>query len=212
MNYIIVLFKNKKKKKIIKQYSTEKRAKKKFMDLIKLNEKIIFEKVIENATESEYEIGLLTNQTNVQDSITIKDKYGRNKTANLDDPNYVFLDMNHFKIEEKIYDWQKKTKISFEEVVKKYLNNKNLKNIFTLNNKICIQEDDKIYVFSLKDTFESYRFLEVLQNYFIQNKRSDGIFVRDVSNAQRKWLYQVLRDKGFDIKRLYRLKTTFSKR
>ena len=80
MNYIIVLFKNKKKKKIIKQYYTEKRAKKKFMDLINTNEKIVFEKVIENATESEYELGLLTNQTNIQESITIKDKYGRNKT------------------------------------------------------------------------------------------------------------------------------------
>jgi hypothetical protein len=212
MNYIIVLFKNKKKKKIIKQYYTEKRAKKKFMDLINTNEKIVFEKVIENATESEYELGLLTNQTNIQESITIKDKYGRNKTANLEDPNYVFLDMKPFKVEEKIYDWQKKTKVSFDNILKIYLNNKNLKNIFTLNNKICIQEDDRIYVFSLKDTFESYRFLEVLQNYFIQNKRSDGIFVKDVSNAQRKWLYQILKDKGFDIKRLYRLKTTFSKR
>ena len=120
--------------------------------------------------------------------------------------------MKPFKVEEKIYDWQKKTKVSFDNILKIYLNNKNLKNIFTLNNKICIQEDDRIYVFSLKDTFESYRFLEVLQNYFIQNKRSDGIFVKDVSNAQRKWLYQILKDKGFDIKRLYRLKTTFSKR
>jgi hypothetical protein len=212
MNYIIVLFKNKKKKKIIKQYYTEKRAKKKFMDLINTNEKIVFEKVIENATESEYELGLLTNQTNIQESITIKDKYGRNKTANLEDPNYVFLDMKPFKVEEKIYDWQKKTKVSFDNILKIYLNNKNLKNIFTLNNKICIQEDDRIYVFSLKDTFESYRFLEALQNYFIQNKRSDGIFVKDVSNAQRKWLYQILKGKGFDIKRLYRLKTTFSKR
>jgi ABC-type uncharacterized transport system fused permease/ATPase subunit len=40
----------------------------------------------------------------------------------------------------------------------------------------------------------------------------DALFVRDFSNAQRKWLYEVLVKMGFDKKRLYRLKTTFSKR
>jgi len=38
------------------------------------------------------------------------------------------------------------------------------------------------------------------------------MFIKDVSSAQRKWIYQTLEDKGFDKKRLYRLKTTFSKR
>ena len=56
------------------------------------------------------------------------------------------------------------------------------------------------------------RFLESLQDYFISVGRSDGIFVRDVSTAQRKWIYGVLEEKGFEKKRLYRLKTTFSKR
>jgi len=40
----------------------------------------------------------------------------------------------------------------------------------------------------------------------------DAFFVRDISNAQRKWIYDVLNKKGFDKQRLYRLKTTFSKR
>jgi hypothetical protein len=212
MNYIIVLFKNKKKKKIIKRYNSEKKAIEKYKSLLKLNESIIFDKVIENATDSEYELGLLTNQTNIQETITIKDRYGRNKTVNLENPDYVFLNMVPYKVEEKLYDWQKKEKIKFDYFLNHYLKTKNLKNIFTLNNKICVQEDDSVNVFSLKDSFESDRFLDILQNYFIDNKRSDGIFVRDVSNAQRKWLYGLLKEKGFDINRLYRLKTTFSKR
>ena len=40
----------------------------------------------------------------------------------------------------------------------------------------------------------------------------DAIFIKDVSSAQRKWIYNLLGEKGFDKKRLYRLKTTFSKR
>jgi hypothetical protein len=67
-------------------------------------------------------------------------------------------------------------------------------------------------VFSLKDKDESDRLLGELQSYFVNNNRLDAIFVRDVSSAQRKWLYDLLVGKGFDKKRLYRLKTTFSKR
>jgi hypothetical protein len=67
-------------------------------------------------------------------------------------------------------------------------------------------------LFSLKDKDESERFLSVFEDYFIDNKRFDAMFVKDVSSAQRKWIYNVLVQRGFDKKRLYRLKTTFSKR
>jgi RAB protein geranylgeranyltransferase component A len=66
--------------------------------------------------------------------------------------------------------------------------------------------------FSLKNKEDSERFLEVLENYYRDNKRLDAMFVRDVSSAQRKWIYNTLEEKGFSKKRLYRLKTTFSKR
>ena len=65
-------------------------AKKKFDDIIK-NNKIVFEKVIENATPVEYELGLLTNTSNVQKSLFITDDLGRNNPVNLEDPDYVFL-------------------------------------------------------------------------------------------------------------------------
>ena len=69
-----------------------------------------------------------------------------------------------------------------------------------------------VSLFSLKDSYESERLLDVLESYFRDNGRTDAMFVKDVSSAQRKWIYQTLEDKGFDKKRLYRLKTTFSKR
>ena len=98
------------------------------------------------------------------------------------------------------------------DLVKKYCKTKNLKSIYTLNNKICIQVDSDVKVFSLKDKNESVRFLDSLQDYFFTIGRYDAIFVKDISNAQRKWIYEVLEEKGFEKKRLYRLKTTFSKR
>jgi hypothetical protein len=210
-NYLIVLFKNKKKKRIIKSYFRESVAKKKYKELLD-NNKVKFEKTIENATPVNYEIGLLTKNSKIQKSIFITDDLGRNNSAVLEDSEYVFLDLKHYKIEETIFDWQTKDKITIDQLMKIYCSNTDLKNIFTLHNKICIQLNLDINVFSLKDKDESDRLLDEMQNYFIDRNRVDAIFVRDVSSAQRKWLYELLVDKGFDKKRLYRLKTTFSKR
>jgi hypothetical protein len=210
-NYLIVLFKNKKRRKIIKRYATEKTAIDSFNRFIKDNN-VLFDKIIENATPVNYEIGLLSKKSSFQKSLFITDDMGRNNPVNLEDPEYVFLDIKKYKIEETIFDWQTQSKITLDQLIKKYCKSKDLKNIFTLHNKLCIQIDENVSAFSLKNKEESDRLLDVIQNKFLDLKRSDAIFVRDVSSAQRKWLYQVLEDKGFDKKRLYRLKTTFSKR
>ena len=211
-NYNIVLFKNKKKRKIIKSYKTEKVAIDKFNKLIKENDKIIFEKKIENAENVNYELGLITNQTKIQKTLFLKDEIGRNNTVSLENPEFVFLEIKKYKIEETIFDWQLQKKIGFNEFLLRYCNNNELKNIYTLNNKLCVQVDSDVSLFSLKNKEESERFINILEDYFRQISKSDSIFVKDVSIAQRKWVYSVLEEKGFDKKRLYRLKTTFSKR
>lgn len=172
----------------------------------------MFHKKYENATEVTYELGLLTSNQKTQKSLFITDDLGRNIPVNLENPDYVFLDIQRFKVEEKIFDWQAQGKITLMQFIKKYCKGKDLKSIFTLHNKICVQIDTEVSVFSLKNKMESERFLEVVEDYFRSNNRYDAIFVRDVSSAQRKWIYNTLEEKGFDKKRLYRLKTTFSKR
>ena len=112
-NYVLVLFKNKKKRKIIKRYYTEKNAKKQFDTLIKKNSEIIFEKKIENTDEVVFHLGLLTNKIKTQNTLVLIDDLGRNEIAKLDDKNYVFIDIKNYNIEEKLYDYQKKTKITF---------------------------------------------------------------------------------------------------
>jgi hypothetical protein len=211
-DYLIVLFKNKKKRKIIKSYLTKSTAINKFNNMLLKNNDVYFEKVIENATSSNYELGLLTNQTKIQQSLFLTDELGRNTPVNLENPEYVFLDIKKYKMEETIFDWQTQNKITFMGLIKKYCKSNELKSIFTLHNKLCIQINEDVSLFSLKDKDESDRLLEVIQDYFIGNSRLDAIFVRDISSAQRKWIYSLLVGKGFDKKRLYRLKTTFSKR
>jgi hypothetical protein len=211
-SFLIVLFKNRKKRKIIKRYATEKKANDKFDQLIKDNNTISFEKVYENAEPCDYELGLVTNTTKIQKSLFMTDELGRNIPVNLENSDFVFLKINKYKVEDQIYDWQTSSKISFNDFIKKYCSGGELKSVYTLNNKICVQKDEDVQIFSLKNSEESERFLNIVQEYFYNERRLDAFFVRDISNAQRKWIYDVLNKKGFDKQRLYRLKTTFSKR
>jgi len=210
--YNIVLFHNNNKKKLIKKYSTLNNAQKKFNQLISESKKIVFSKKYQNYDECNYYLGIITNENIIQKSLYLKDYLGRNIPVDINNSEFIFLNIEEYKIEELIYDWQTNKKINFGDFIKRYTKNKELKNIFVINNKICVQKDDTFNLFSLKNQDDSDRFLEVLENYFRDNNRSDAIFVRDTSSAQRKWIYQILVDKGFDKKRLYRLKTTFSKR
>jgi hypothetical protein len=210
--YNIILFKNNKKKKLIKKYKDKKKSLLSFNKMINKNKEIKFYKKFENSEECKFYLSLITDQEKVQKSLFLVDELGRNKPINLDSSEYVFIEISEYFIEEKIYDWSKKTKISYECLFKTYLNSTELKNIFTINNKLCIQINEDIKLFSLKNNFDSDRLLNLIELDFFENKRNDGIFSRDISTTHRKWIYNILKEKGFDIKRLYRLKTTFSKR
>jgi hypothetical protein len=80
-----------------------------------------------------------------------------------------------------------------------------------LNNKIVLQNDDSFNLFTFKNNEDSERFINTLSELFIKEKRMDCIFVKDISTAQRKYLYEILITKGFPKKYLFRLSTTHPK-
>ena len=81
--------------------------------------------------------------------------------------------------------------------------------VSSLHNKIIVQNEDKINLFSLKSPSESNRFLDSISSYFFKIKRGDCIFVKDSSSAQKKYLIDLLSNAGYDKKMLYRKFTTF---
>jgi len=211
-NYIIVLFKNKKKRRIIKGYTTESNAKKKYEDLLK-NNNVLFPVEFENAEYCVHELGLLTTQRDFQLPLFLTDDYGRNEKVYVEgESHYTFLDVKPYPIEEKIYDWQTDDKITLEQMIKTYCPIKEMKSISTLHNKVIIQIEEDFKLFSLKNSDDAERCLQTMEKYFRKKGRKDSIFVRDVSTTQRKWLYDILESKGFDRTKLYRQHTTYSKR
>ena len=199
----MVLFKNKQKKKIIKSYQTLKNATKKFKELTK-TENSLFPVKFENAESVIYEIGLLSLEHKHQSTIFTTDELGRNVSVFIEgDSPYTFLEIKPFMKEEKIYDWSTTKKITMSEVIKNYCKQTEMKNIFTLHNN---------HLFSLKNSEDCERALTNMEKYFREKNRRDAIFVKDISTVQRKWIYDILVENGFDKSKLYRQTTTFSKR
>jgi len=208
-NYLIVLFDNKVKKKIIKKYITYNKAKNYFDSCLKKNEEVIFNKEVKNGFETKYELGLVEMSNKQLLPVYLTDEMGRNIKVRLENENMTLIEISDYKIEEEIYDHQLKKKIDSHNLIKKYIKKENIKLVSNLNNKLIIQNEEQISIFSTKNENESLRLLDSLSLYFFKNKRGDCIFVKTISSAQKKYLIELLSSKGFDKKMLYRKYTTF---
>lgn len=205
---MIVLFKDKKKKKIIKEYKTLTKAKEFFESQIKISENISFERLYENGKSCEFELGLLEKTKTQLTPVYLTDEFGRNKKVKLDEENLKFIKISKYKKPEHIFDLQKKTKITFEEFLKTYMRGDEIKMLYSLNNKIILQKDFDFRIFSLKNKSESNRFLDCISSFYFKNKKGNCLFIKDSSSAQKKYLLKLLSEKGFDKKIFYRQSTT----
>jgi hypothetical protein len=208
VNYLVVLFKDKKKKKIINKFVTFSRAKQFYDKLLEQSNEIIFNIEVENGVDCKYELGIVEMSSNQLVPVYMTDEYGRHTKVKLDSNDMVLFQISPFKKEEKVFDITKKKKITINQLIKTYLKGDGLKLISSLNNKIVIQEDEKINLFTLKSESESSRFIDCLSSYFFKIKRGDCLFVKDHSSAQRKYLLNLLESYGVDKKILYRKFTT----
>lgn len=212
MNYLIVLFKNRERKKIINKFITYERADEFYNKLIKESEQVVFKTLIENANPVTYELGLLKKGDDNFNPLFVKDTLGRQIKVDLDDPDYKIIKLNPYNFPEKIYSIDHKKKMSFESFVKSFLPKNTIKLISKLNNKIAVQNNDEVSLFSLKNEMESKRFLDVLSEQMILENRIDCIIVSEASKEQKKYLYDLLSQKGISKQSLYRVSTTFKTR
>lgn len=207
-NYAVVLFKNKSSKKILKDFVTYKKAKLYFDSLLKENNDVLFSMKIENGKEVFYEIALIENSKSKLLPVYLTDELGRNVKVKMEDPDKNIVEISTFKKEEKLFDVHQNKKISVSDLIKRYLRGDGLKMIFSLNNKVIIQNDNDFKIFSLKTEEESNRFLDFLTFYFMNNGKKDCLIVKDNSSAQKKYLLKLLSENGFDKKIFYRKSTT----
>jgi hypothetical protein len=207
-NFTVILFKNNKKRKILKSFVRERVALEYYNKKLKESSEIWFSKEYENGLKCNYKIVLTTKTCDVE-QLYYTDEIGRNISINpkISDNLYIKkIDM--FNKEEKLYDVQENKKITFNKFVKKYLDKDKTIMLSKLNNKVVVQEDDNYSLFSLKTEDDCERFLRIVES---KVEKKNFIIVRDFSSPQRKYLYDLLVEKGYDIDFLYRTSTTHPK-
>lgn len=206
-NYLIVIFKNNIKSKLINKFITEDKAVNYFKGLKKKMESVIFPVEFKNGKSVKLELALLTNKP-TKNNLFLKDDIGRQIKINLSDENFTIKEILKYKEEEKFLEVRKNRKLDSLEFLEKFLNKTGVKMLSKLNNKVILQNDDKVDLFTFKNIKESERFLDCLQNYLFENNKKDCIIVKDVSITQRKYLYEILVNEGFNKKYLFRQSTT----
>jgi len=142
----------------------------------------------------------------VPNNIHYLDEFGRNKSIDpkIDDNNYI-QKINVYRLEESLFDVKKNSKISLDGFIKTYIKDK-LYLVSQIKNKFVLQNDDNYLLFSLKNEEDCDRFLTTLESLEVKSKL---MIVRDVSQSQRKYLYNLLIENGFNKKFLYTSFTTY---
>lgn len=207
-NYQIVLFKNKVKKKIINKFKTHKKAIEFYNTILKESGEVIFDKEYENGVKSNYELAVIEKVSGTLLPVFLKDEIGRTVKVKLEDNDYTITNISLYKQDETFLDYQTKKKINTKQFIRRYLSGNGFKMVSKLNNKVVVQNDDDYKLFTFKNDYDSSRFLDNLSENFMSSKRTDCMFVKDFSTQQRKYLYQILTEKGFPKSYLLRHSTT----
>lgn len=202
----IFIFKDNKKKKKLKSFVREKIANNYYNKLLDKSNHISFDKKIEGGKECRFHIGIVSNNF-IDNNIHYIDEYGRNITISpkIDGENYI-QKISVYKIEESIYDVQTDSRVSVQTFFEQYVKKDKLYMISQIKNKFILQNDDEYKLFSLKTPEDCDRLLELFHN--IQDK-PNMIIVKDISTIHRKYLYELLIEKGFNKKFLYTSYTTY---
>ena len=206
----IILFKNNKKKKIFKSFKTKKNANSYFESKMKKSNRVKFKTLVENGVDVDMRLAIVSNTSkNDYSQIYYTDELGRQIIVNPKiDENLYIQKISQYNEEELIYDIKENKKIDIDFFIKKYLSEKELHMLSKLNNKLIVQKNENIQLFSFKNENDVGRFVDSLTNSM---DKINFIYVSDISSAQKKYLYKLLEEIGFDKQMLYRKSTTHPK-
>jgi hypothetical protein len=194
--YQIVIFNNQSKKRILATSNLYSNINKKYNKILKKSN-VIFPMKYNKKKECKFEIALVCIGKCKSKIIHKRDELGRLAEITTKNKKYQIIKINDFKVEEKIYDHQQKKRVTFQEIMDKYLGAKNILQMYSLNNKIIIQNNEEFYLFSLKNVGEASRWLDSSKQYFNNINKYNCLLSKDLSTVHRKELYDLLEKKGF---------------
>ena len=203
--YFLVLFCNKKRVKILYRCQ-KKNTVYEYWHEYKTEKKPRFTKTQNRKrnVDAIYELALIFPNNRWATKTYVKDSLGRLVEAKYEDDKFRIKEIIPYWKEELIYDFQKKNRVRYHEILEQIISINEVGQIFTLNNKLFVQNDDNILLFGNKNIRDSKRLFELIREDVLKKNKGNFIFVKDVTTAQRKLLYQLLESKGFKRSELFR--------
>ena len=203
--YSIVLFKNKKKVRHLKTSKTEINILKNWEYYLSLKKpKFYRTQCGKRNDEANYEIALLYPRETIEDFIWVKTELGKNEKIMYESADYKIEKIEPYWVEESIYDFDKKKKIKYNDLLNYILKIKDISQIFTLNCKLFVQTENELRMFSNKNLKDTERLFNLLREDLLNTNKINFIFIKDVSTHQRVMLYNLLEEKGFKRRELFR--------
>ena len=201
--YYIILFCNKKKKRVIHKSAKRTTIMEVWREL-KTQEKPYYTKKTsgKKRTELNFELALIYPHTRWSTKTYTKDGMGRNVEIKLNNEKLRIKEIIPYWEEELIYDFDAKERIRFHEMIKSISEIEEISQIFTLNNKIFVQNENLIKMYSNKNIDDTSRLFEIIKTELIKKKKNNYIYVRDITTHQRILLYDLLESKGYNRREL----------
>lgn len=133
-----------------------------------------------------------------------KDGLGRNFEVKMKDDKQRIKDIIPFWEEELIYDYESKKRIRYHQMMQYISTVTEIGQIFTLNNKLFVQVENNIRLFGNKNIDDTNRLFDIVREELIRKKKTNFIFVKDITTHQRILLYNLLESKGYKRTELFR--------
>ncbi len=203
--YFIYLYCNRKKQKVIHKSAKRTTIMEVWREL-KTQKKPQYTKTNsgKKRESTNYELALIFPNTRWSTKTYIRDDMGRNLEATIDNEKQRIKEIIPYWMEELIYDFDSKKRIRYHEMIEQFISVKDVAQVFTLNNKVFLQIDNDVKMFGNKNLFDSNRLFEIIREDLLKRKKTNFIFVKDITTHQRKLLYNLLVEKGYKRSELFR--------
>jgi hypothetical protein len=203
--YFIILFYNRKKKKILHK-SAQKETIMNVWREYETQKKPPYTRRISGKRNKELniELGLIFPNTRWARKTYIKDELGRNIEVKWDNPKERIKDIIPYWVEERVFNFDTKKRMRFHELIDYICTITDIAQIFTLNNKLFVQIENEIHMFGNKNINDASRLFDLVRKQLNKIGKRNFIFVKDISTKQRINLYNLLEEKGYKRTELVR--------
>ncbi len=128
-----------------------------------------------------YELALIFPNNRWATKTFVKDSLGRLVEAKYEDDKFRIKEIIPYWKEELIYDFQKKERIRYHELLEQIISINEIGQIFTLNNKLFVQNDDNILLFGNKNIRDAKRLFELVP---VQSQKDHMLNIARLSAQQ----------------------------